>query len=379
MLSAHHVCRWSECAVDDTDDEYTGDNRDGDETWYKYRTQQFCANSAFSLYGTPKRTKARRFWKKKSNNRCSKRYFIDSYFTYGGADILLKAAGIEPDVFYYNNAYTTNALCINAGSSWSSTMGCSAGGEYTIAMFSSSTCDGNYYQATTDNFTSYNEQYDSLGCKPIFDSDEGTDPISYLMSNSWACDVRLYPQECPDPYGTKAKLEVANQAKSLGKNAYRAYKALERRRPMRAASIGMAFVAFVALAMGYYMKNHKRIQGLEASAPVKGRLFKYRAISYLWCVCLDIAFVVKKLFQKFCSFMVACGVCVQTTFMKCSDEESDKDVTKSVEDDDYQSNTIIDKSSCSPYDLSCEPEEVSNKGRHMFFGLGFKRTKKSRG
>ena len=52
-----HSCVWSECAVDDTDDNYMGDNRDGDEQWYQYRTQGFCANAAYSLYGQRKNDK----------------------------------------------------------------------------------------------------------------------------------------------------------------------------------------------------------------------------------------------------------------------------------------------------------------------------------
>ena len=30
-------CVWSECAVDDVDEENEGDNRDGDEQWYQVR------------------------------------------------------------------------------------------------------------------------------------------------------------------------------------------------------------------------------------------------------------------------------------------------------------------------------------------------------
>ena len=47
-------CVWSACAVDDTDDAHMGDNRDGDGQWYQYRTQGFCANAAYSLYGRRK-------------------------------------------------------------------------------------------------------------------------------------------------------------------------------------------------------------------------------------------------------------------------------------------------------------------------------------
>ena len=83
-----HSCVWSECAVDDTDDGYMGDNRDGDEQWYQYRTQGFCANAAYSLYGV-KHVDA---WIPSIS--CSRSHFINSFFTYGGADTLLKA-------FYY--------------------------------------------------------------------------------------------------------------------------------------------------------------------------------------------------------------------------------------------------------------------------------------
>ena len=48
----YHGCVWSECSVDGFDDD--GEDRDGDEYWYQYRTQPFCANAGFSLYGVLK-------------------------------------------------------------------------------------------------------------------------------------------------------------------------------------------------------------------------------------------------------------------------------------------------------------------------------------
>ena len=54
----HSGCVWSECSAgDDTDDAYMGDNRDGDGQWYQYRTQKFCSNTAYSLYGLKKSDK----------------------------------------------------------------------------------------------------------------------------------------------------------------------------------------------------------------------------------------------------------------------------------------------------------------------------------
>jgi hypothetical protein len=61
----------------------------------------------FSLYGIRKEEE-----KHNNNNRrvrdwrgCSRKHFIDSYFTYGGADVLLQAVGIQPDVYYSNRNY----------------------------------------------------------------------------------------------------------------------------------------------------------------------------------------------------------------------------------------------------------------------------------
>jgi hypothetical protein len=379
------MVRWSECAVDDTDDQLMGDYRDGDETWYKYRTQQFCANSAFSLYGIPKGTTAK-FWQDKSKFGCSEPYFINSFFTYGGADTLLKSVGIQPDVYYmatvvgnqggrkldeaasyngYYNPNVTNAVCLGVdygndgngnrmlggshdnNNQFTSTMGCSVEGDYNIAVFASSMCDGNYYEATIDTFSSYNQQHDNLRCRRIWHSSDnievGEAEISYLMANSWSCDLHLYPQGCPDPYGKKAKLDYALETASRGGNAFRAYKVLERRRPLRIASIAMAVVAFLTLVMGYYLKNHKRIHDIEKSAPVKGRFFKYRGISYLWCICLDIAYITKMWWTKFCIFMVAIGMSIRTTFFKIfrpkkkSDTEKNESSVKDGGADEYPS------------------------------------------
>ncbi|KAL3916486.1 MAG: hypothetical protein SGARI_007947, partial [Bacillariaceae sp.] len=95
-----HGCVWSECHIDDTDDAYKGDNRDGDEQWYQYRTQGFCSNAAYSLYGTPKGSHPA-VWLDKVSNSCRKGHFINSFFTYGGADNLLLSVGQTPEVYYY--------------------------------------------------------------------------------------------------------------------------------------------------------------------------------------------------------------------------------------------------------------------------------------
>ena len=148
--------------MDDNDDD--GENRDGDENWYQQRTQQFCANAAFSLYGIPKNHVALPL------THCTRGHYIDSFFTYGGADTLLEAVGKSPAV-YYDDDYqgTSNSEChvLSGGNNYnnydnnrdlgsgdnnnydptygtSSTMGCSANGKFAVATFQGQTCDGNY-------------------------------------------------------------------------------------------------------------------------------------------------------------------------------------------------------------------------------------------
>ena len=73
-----------------------GDYRDGDEKWYQYRTQSFCANAAYSLYGI-KKSDGSGSW---TSGSCNRGHFINSFFTYGGADKLLKAVGMEAEMYY---------------------------------------------------------------------------------------------------------------------------------------------------------------------------------------------------------------------------------------------------------------------------------------
>jgi hypothetical protein len=104
-LKKHGSCVWSECALDDTDDAVQGDYRDGDEQWYQYRTQSFCANAAYSLYGIKKEAESKGVFGWLTNSGggwggCQKKHFINSFFTYGGADNLLAALGEVPAVYY---------------------------------------------------------------------------------------------------------------------------------------------------------------------------------------------------------------------------------------------------------------------------------------
>mmetsp|Transcript_23809 Transcript_23809/g.40610 ORF Transcript_23809/g.40610 Transcript_23809/m.40610 type:complete len:515 (+) Transcript_23809:192-1736(+) len=208
-------CVWSECALDDVDDEYTGDNRDGDSQWYQFRTQQFCANAAYSLYGRKKGDALGTF------GDCTGRHFINSFFTYGGSDKLLKAIGTTPQVFYGGDS---NADCVaaNNGDAAYSTLGCAANGEFIMGYFDGNSCDGNYFVGGDNSFSKYNSAFNSVKCHEM-DVVNDSYKLTTLIENSWACDVRTFGVSCPDPFQRKGYYEYALQTAANGGNPIRAY------------------------------------------------------------------------------------------------------------------------------------------------------------
>lgn len=309
-------CVWSECGIDETDDAYMGDNRDGDEQWYQYRTQSFCANAAYSLYGQKKGE----FSFLNLKGGCRRGHFINSFFTYGGADNLLKAIGETPISYYNGNGNddgnddgnngddgygtTSNANCVeidyddgneqddenddeneNSGSgdgndrrqlsgsndndnSYSSSLGCSSDGHYIMAAFKSSSCDGNYFVEATDTFDEYNKQHSNVGCHKIWKSSddnegaEGATLLYSLLSNSWTCDIRLYPNSCPDPFGEKGRYDYALQTAARGGNPMWAYKNEVMRRLLRNLAWVLMVLTVCVLFVTYFFANKKRIGAL---------------------------------------------------------------------------------------------------------------------
>jgi len=298
---------WSECAVDNNDDD--GEGRDGDEHWYAYRTQDFCANTAFSLYGIPKHHVS-------PIHHCARGNYINSFFTYGSADVLLEAIGKSPDVYYkdyssnnnnnqnnnnngqdnyangYNKVTNGNCVVLDEGDrreraleemmqrdlnsqeddnydyydseylqGTSSTMGCTADGHFAIATFQGQACDGNYFLGTIDKMRSYNRQYRHLHCHRIWGRSFGNEAAATsLMLNSWPCDIDLYPNSCPDPYGIKQRSANALRAAAHGQNPKLAVWNGRVKRPLRIISwicflVGMGLVYF-----GYSIKNKGRIE-----------------------------------------------------------------------------------------------------------------------
>ena len=336
----YHGCVWSECSVDSYDDD--GENRDGDEYWYQYRTQPFCANAAFSLYGVLKGHWLQ--W-----NHCSRATYINSFFTYGGADTIFEALNIHVQTVFedYNadddGSYSShaNAMCYEIEDEYnnralrvlqqrdlgsgdnngdysnygmSSTMGCSANGKYTVAMFEGQTCDGNYYLESTDDLTKYNRKMKGVRCRQIWnrfthskgaatytrmleengDDDGGDDddyyavsynsPAEYLLSHSWACDVSLYPEGCPDPYGLKSKYDAVLSAVSSGRSTSMTVFYMRLRKPFLVVSTLFMMAALALLSATYYL-HRKQDASASGWGPVLWKDFKY-----FWIVKVPAAF-----------------------------------------------------------------------------------------
>jgi hypothetical protein len=260
----------------------------------QYRTQKFCANAAFSLYGQ-KRGHKGLF----SLFSCSQRHFINSFFTYGGADSLLKAIGETPIVYYEdgdqddnsndeNGGTSANAACVeivyeggdtdteddeddedndNEGSQdnndgYTGTLGCATDGSYVIAAFQSSSCDGNYFSGTVDDsFTDYNEQHSSIGCHEIYKygNEASVESVIALLENSWSCDIQLYPNGCPDPFGQKEKFDYALRTVAHGENPTIAYQNMMITNPLHIATWVMLALTTIIFIIVYIRKNKKRI------------------------------------------------------------------------------------------------------------------------
>ena len=262
----------------------------------QYRTQNFCANAAFSLYGQKRGDKGLF-----SLFSCSQRHFINSFFTYGGADSLLKAIGETPIVYYDdgdqddNNddgsgGTSANAACVeidyeggdtdtendeddeddedndNEGSQdnndeYTGTLGCAADGSYVIAAFQSSSCDGNFFSGTIDDsFTEYNEQHSSIGCHEIYKygNEASVESVIALLESSWSCDIQLYPNGCPDPFGQKEKFDYALRTVAHGGNPTRAYQNMMITNPLHIATWVVLALTAITFIIVYLKKNKKR-------------------------------------------------------------------------------------------------------------------------
>jgi hypothetical protein len=304
-----HGCAWSEYGLGTTYDD-DGENHDGDGNWYMSRVQTFRANAAFSLYGTLREGGS-------FGGGCKKKTYINSFFTYKGADTIVKLLDLGvsafPDASYGSNyCYSyyeegdnnkndrnnnNNHRDLKSGDNnknnqnkMTTTMGCAADGSFANAKFYGEDCDGNYFLNITDDLDDYNNAMDKVSCQQIWNYNkdfkqssnsngrrnlgqhfnDDAIPSTYgsiaekLLYTSFACDLDLYPDACPDPYGLKTKYTDAIKSAANGKrvrtksksNAARNFN-IAWQKPVLVVSWMMLILSVVLSVYTYWLKNRK--------------------------------------------------------------------------------------------------------------------------
>ena len=169
----------------------------------------------------------------------------------GGSDNLLKALGQTPNVYYQGDGASSNADCMYSNDDGSySTLGCSSDGEYIVGFFGGNTCDGNYFTGG-NNYNSYTNAFQSAKCQSV-----DAETVYKLLSISWACDVRLYPNgQCPDVWGRKSFYEYALAVAHEGGNPLMAYHNLIWKDEVRAVSWMLLSITLVVLFVAFSIKT----------------------------------------------------------------------------------------------------------------------------
>lgn len=298
-----HRCVWSEYGLGVSYDD-DGENHDGDENWYMTRYQPFRANAAFSLYGTLRSGSS-------FGRNCRKKTYINTFFTYLGADSLLKAVGDSTTAFPdsgYGSAYCYEVQNEESGSGSgsgsgdhrrlsgsgsgdgggeSTTMGCSEDGDFVLATFDGDDCDGSQFLNGTEEYLDdYNKAMDDQSCTQVWNyrkyatrrladgnNDDGDDvvesqviygsPAEYILASSFACDIDLFPEQCPDPYGLKA-MYSSNLKASARRN--KPVKLILWQQPLRMISWLFLFIAAALWIISYYADNRRRIKSRGVGA-----------------------------------------------------------------------------------------------------------------
>ena len=98
-----------------------------------------------------------------------------------------------------------------------------------------------------------------------------------LLSNSWSCDVRLYPQGCPDPYGAKQRYDDALRTAAHGGNPLRAYQSLIWTTRLQAVIPALLAMTAAVLALTCWMKVRKR-----AESKTRGGMAAPGCLECLW-------------------------------------------------------------------------------------------------
>mmetsp|Transcript_17564 Transcript_17564/g.38381 ORF Transcript_17564/g.38381 Transcript_17564/m.38381 type:complete len:232 (+) Transcript_17564:241-936(+) len=100
-----------------------------------------------------------------------------------------------------------------------------------------------------------------------------------LLSNSWSCDLRLYPNGCPDPFGEKKNYDFAIRTVARGGNPQLAYRNMMLKLPIRIISWILFAVTLLIFLLAYIVENETRAIESKGGKNIVG---------YLRCIGEDI-------------------------------------------------------------------------------------------
>jgi hypothetical protein len=254
----YHGCVWSEFNSDNDNGAgcAAGDGGGADDEnaqWYVGQTQCYRSNVVYSLYGI--RADERKN-KKRPNNPCQRRYYINSFFTNNGLEDFGAALGLKYSgdasssctALEDNNAdgnnngngdgsssYQHNSLVYPNSKSY--TTYCDAKGKFVTALFGGTYCTDTKELELMDTLDALNNELDNVGCLLVYsaqananngeennaeqeagrrrleENEEGG--LWDLVGHSSICSTLEYPHGCPDPYGVKKSFDL-NPTTSTG-------------------------------------------------------------------------------------------------------------------------------------------------------------------
>lgn len=148
------------------------------------------SNAAYSLFGVLKTDKTM------GRNPCSRKTFINSFYTTDGLKTFAPAGGV--DVSSISQTCTSE----NNGQS-SITLGCSSNAKFQVDEFTGNGCIGANYEATLDPLDTLNAALSkNMQCQLIYKSDGSVNYATQILSNSMACTTEGNQKTfCPDPFG----------------------------------------------------------------------------------------------------------------------------------------------------------------------------------
>jgi len=99
-----------------------------------------------------------------------------------------------------------------------------------------------------------------LGCQRIWGRNFGSSEIATkLLQYSWSCDLNIYPNGCPDPYGKKASYDYALRAVAHGLSPSWAVVNMKLKIPLRVLSWFLITMGIFFLIFGYHVQNRDRM------------------------------------------------------------------------------------------------------------------------